>query len=83
MERVHLDILGPFNTSEDGNRYALMMIDQFTKWVEMAVDHRVKSHCKKRNIFVPASTFLFNIAAYHLLQHCVESFNNWILTAGS
>ena len=36
MERVHLDILGPFNTSEDGNRYALMMIDQFTKWVEMA-----------------------------------------------
>lgn len=36
MERVHLDILVPFNTSEDGNRYALMMIDQFTKWVEMA-----------------------------------------------
>ena len=36
MERVHLDILGPFNTSEDGNRYVLMMIDQFTKWVEMA-----------------------------------------------
>jgi hypothetical protein len=28
--------LGPFNTSEDGNRYVLMMIDQFTKWVEMA-----------------------------------------------
>jgi transposase InsO family protein len=25
-----------FNTSEDGNRYVLMMIDQFTKWVEMA-----------------------------------------------
>jgi hypothetical protein len=36
MERVHLDILGPFNTSEDGNRYVLMMIDQFTKWMEMA-----------------------------------------------
>jgi transposase InsO family protein len=36
MERVHLDILGPFNTSEDGNRYVLMMIDQFKKWVEMA-----------------------------------------------
>jgi hypothetical protein len=36
MERVHLDILGPFNTSEYGNRYVLMMIDQFTKWVEMA-----------------------------------------------
>ena len=36
MERVHRDILGPFNTSEDGNRYVLMMIDQFTKWAEMA-----------------------------------------------
>ena len=36
MERVHLDILGPFNTSEDGNSYVLMMIDQFTKWIEIA-----------------------------------------------
>jgi hypothetical protein len=37
MERVHLDILGPFNPSENGNRYILMMVDQFSKWVEMAV----------------------------------------------
>ena len=37
MERVHLDILCPFNTSESGNRYILMMVDQFTKWVKMAV----------------------------------------------
>lgn len=36
MERIHLDILGPFNVSESGNRYILMMVDQFTKWVEMA-----------------------------------------------
>ncbi|VDI23541.1 Hypothetical predicted protein [Mytilus galloprovincialis] len=36
MERIHLDILGPFNTSESGNRYVLMMIDQFSKWIEMA-----------------------------------------------
>ncbi|CAG2185028.1 unnamed protein product [Mytilus edulis] len=36
MERVHLDILGPFNTSNSGNNYVLMMVDQFTKWVEMA-----------------------------------------------
>lgn len=36
MERVHLDILGPFNTSESGNNYVLMMIDQFSKWIEMA-----------------------------------------------
>lgn len=36
MERVHLDILGPFRPSEHGNVYILMMIDQFTKWVEMS-----------------------------------------------
>lgn len=36
MERVHSDILGLFNTSESGNNYILMMIDQFSKWIEMA-----------------------------------------------
>lgn len=36
MERLHIDILGPLNESGDGNRYVLMMIDQFTKWTEMA-----------------------------------------------
>ena len=36
MERLHIDILGPFNESDDKNSYVLMMIDQFTKWVEMA-----------------------------------------------
>jgi transposase InsO family protein len=36
MERLHIDILGPFNQSDDNNCYVLMMIDQFTKWVEMA-----------------------------------------------
>jgi len=36
MERVHLDILGPFNTSALGNNYVLVMVDQFSKWVELA-----------------------------------------------
>ena len=36
MERIHLDILGPFPPSEQGNVYILVMIDQFTKWVECA-----------------------------------------------
>lgn len=36
MEHVHLDILGPFNVSETDNLYILMMVDQFSKWVEMA-----------------------------------------------
>ena len=34
MERVHIDLLGPFPLSRNGNRYVLMVIDQFTKWVE-------------------------------------------------
>ena len=34
-ERVHLDILGPFLESSKGNRYVLMVIDQFTRWLEM------------------------------------------------
>ena len=34
IERVHLDVLGPFTPSESGKKYVLMMIDQFSKWVE-------------------------------------------------
>ena len=34
MERIHMDILGPFPKSLCGNQYILMVIDQFTKWVE-------------------------------------------------
>ena len=36
MERVHIDILGPFTPSRSGNVYILVMVDQFTKWVELA-----------------------------------------------
>ena len=31
MERVHVDILGPFTPS---SQYVLMLVDQFTKWLE-------------------------------------------------
>jgi transposase InsO family protein len=34
MERVHLDLLGPLIPSTRGNRYILVMVDQFTKWLE-------------------------------------------------
>ena len=34
MERVHIDILGPFTKSSRGNTVILMVIDQFTKWLE-------------------------------------------------
>ena len=34
VERLHLDILGPFPESSSGNKYILMLICQFTKWLE-------------------------------------------------
>jgi len=34
MERVHMDILGPLPITRQGNKYLLMIIDQFTKWLE-------------------------------------------------
>lgn len=34
MERVHLDFMGPLPKTPRGNEYILMMVDQFTKWVE-------------------------------------------------
>ena len=34
MERLHIDILGPFTPSAKGNQYVLMIVDQFTKWLE-------------------------------------------------
>ena len=34
MERVHIDFLGPLPKTSRGNEYILMMVDQFTKWVE-------------------------------------------------
>ena len=36
MEKVHMDILGPLPESRNGNKYVLLMVDQFTKWVEAA-----------------------------------------------
>ena len=34
MERVHIDVLGPITETPRGNRFALVMVDQCTKWVE-------------------------------------------------
>ncbi len=34
MDRIHIDILGPFPVSSSGNKYVLIIIDQFTRWVE-------------------------------------------------
>lgn len=34
MERIHMDFLGPLKESKRENKYILVVIDQFTKWVE-------------------------------------------------
>lgn len=34
LERVHIDILGPLTETPNGSKYILVMVDQFTKWVE-------------------------------------------------
>lgn len=34
MERVHLDFLGPLPKTKNGNEHILVMVDQYTKWVE-------------------------------------------------
>ena len=34
LERVHMDILGPLVRSQKGNLYILVIVDQFSKWVE-------------------------------------------------
>ena len=34
MERIGVDVLGPFPRSERGNRYVLTVMDYFTKWPE-------------------------------------------------
>ena len=34
VERIHIDILGPFSPSSSGNEYILMLVCQYTKWIE-------------------------------------------------
>ena len=34
LERIHIDILGPLVETPRGNQYVLVVVDQFTKWVE-------------------------------------------------
>ena len=34
-DQLHLDMLGPFCGSNAGNRYVLMIVDQFTQWLEV------------------------------------------------
>ena len=33
--RVHIDLMGPLRTSDNGNKFVMVMTDAFTKWVEL------------------------------------------------
>ena len=35
LEIVTTDIMGPLNTTLDSNRYIMIMVDHFTKWMEL------------------------------------------------
>lgn len=34
LDRVHMDVAGPFPVTNAGNKYIMVIIDQFTRWVE-------------------------------------------------
>ena len=34
MDRIQIDVLGPLPESTSGNKYVLVIIDQFSKWVQ-------------------------------------------------
>lgn len=35
MDRMHIDFIGLFVKSNKGNKYILMIVDQFTKWLKV------------------------------------------------
>ena len=34
MEEIAIDLMGPFPESENGNKYLLVVVDSFSKWME-------------------------------------------------
>ena len=44
LDRLLIDILGPLPLSKKGNRYIMVSIDQFTKWVEILALPDQKAH---------------------------------------
>ena len=35
LEKVHIDFIGPLPVSAKGNQHILVLVDQFTKWIEV------------------------------------------------
>jgi len=54
FQRVCVDIMGPFPTSKNGNKYLVTLLDQFTKWPEVVTVKDIRSE-------TVASALLYNI----------------------
>ncbi|CAK6964302.1 unnamed protein product [Scomber scombrus] len=51
MERVGVDILGPFPFTDSGNRYVFVAMDYFTKWPEAYALHSDQWRDFKSQVF--------------------------------
>ena len=56
-----MDILGPFPPSQSGNRYILLMIDQFTKWVEI---HAIPEQTAEQTARIAVNQFFTHFGAH-------------------
>ena len=55
-----MDILGPFLLSQLGNRYILLMIDQFTKWVAI---HAIPEQTAEQTARIAVNQFFTHFGA--------------------
>ena len=58
-----MDILGPLPETERGNRYVLVIADNFTKWTEAFPMSNMEAH-------TVAELFVYNFAVSELLIIC-------------
>ena len=39
MDRINIDTIGPFNEDDDGNKYIMVFIDVFSRFIELFAVH--------------------------------------------
>ena len=71
MERVHLDMMGPLPESDKGNKYIMVMVDQFSKWVEIQPLAEISAETTAR----AAIDNFFSRFGYPLLIHTDQDKN--------